>query len=292
MIRPFVLLCLLCTQLVAGPAAATDGLALLETAATAQLRQQPGLENYQVTVETGKVAEMIQRMTASMPPDLPRPVAPVLTKYWQRQPAFNLVLAEGGSTGPYVQQMIERFSASLAVDLEDALLPEDQAAARAVLAEHATLKTVETSLADQLLHRLELTFSKPTDLDGAFYAADLRLPQKQVTALSFDIDAATRTLRELTVLTAAGLKLTVEIRYHRTDAGYLPERVSVTSPDGSVDDSIEVVYGRVGDYVLPQKMLRKLHRPDLEEDLAVDFRNYQVNTEFPANVRELLHAAP
>jgi len=292
MFRPALVFCLICTLFTAGPVAAADGLALLEAASATQAHQQAGLERYQVTVETNKIAEMIQRMTASMPPDLPRPEVPVLTKYWQREPAVNLLLAEGANVSPYVQQMIDRFSANLAVDLDGILLPAGQTAARAAIAARASLKTAETSLAEQLLHRIELNFSEPTDLGGAFYAADLRLPQKGVTALTFDIDATTKTLREMTVMTAAGLKLSVEIRYHRTATGYLPERISVTSPDGRIDDSIEVVFGPVGAYVLPQKMLRKLHRPDLQEELAVTFRDYIVNAAFPAGVRELLHATP
>jgi hypothetical protein len=292
MTRLLLILNLALTLFITTPLLAADGLALLETAAQSQAPLQQGLDRYQVTVETTKIVEMIGRMTSNMPPNLPRPAAPKLTKYWQSQPPRSLVIAEGETVNPYVQQMVERFSNTLAVELEGLLLPADQSEQRSALAATATMKTAETTLAEQRLNRIELTFSDPVNLNGAFYNPAIRLPQKQIKALTFDINADNNTLNEMVILTADGLTLTVEIRYHQIEGSDLPQRLKVTSPDGSIDDLFEVTFEKVDDFSLPSRMVRTLRRPDLSEDLEVSFKDYKINPSFPDSIRNRLQTAP
>ncbi len=158
--------------------------------------------------------------------------------------------------------MVKQISANLAVELNEMLLPPARAEQRRELAKGANIKLSEVALADHLMHQLEITFEKPTDLNGAFYVSGMRLPQKQIKSLTFDIDSDTNTVNELGVVADNGLRLSVEIRYLKVAGGYLPERFQVTSPDGKVDDLFEVKFTEVGNYLLPASMLRIIRRPE------------------------------
>jgi hypothetical protein len=60
--------------------------------------------------------------------------------------------------------------------------------------------------------------------------------------------------------------------------------VRVTSPDGKIDDRLEVTFTEESGYLLPQKTVRHLQRPDLQDHLEVTFSDYRVNQQFPAEV--------
>lgn len=278
--------------LLAGQVRADDPLAKLEAAAQQDDQLQPGLESYQAVVETAKIREMIEKMTASMPSNLPRPAAPTVHKYWLRGAPRSLILAEGEQSNPYVAQMVERFSSSLAVELDALLLPADKIAERRELAGQATIKSTELVLDSNLMQRIDILFASPTDLNQAFYHTGLRLPQKQITSLTFDIDGKSGTITELTVVTADNLKLTAEIRYRQLASGNLPERLRVTSPDGQIDDLFDVHFAETAGYLLPTRMVRTIRRPDLQEDLDVSFKNYRVNQPLPEQVRTQLSVGP
>ncbi|PLX72905.1 MAG: hypothetical protein C0614_13315 [Desulfuromonas sp.] len=269
-------------------ALASEPLALLETAAQADDLLQPGLENYRVRIETAKVGEMIERMTASMPKDVPRPPAPVISKYWQRGAPHSLIVAEGEASPPYVAQMVERFSSTLAVELNALLLPADKIIERRELAASASLKTTTVALGNNTIQRVRIEFPAPTDLNQAFYKTGIRLPQKQIVALTFDIDGNSGSINELTILTADRLLLTAEIRYKQVASGYLPERIQVTSPDGHIDDLLEVTFAEIDGFELPKRIVRFIRRPDLKDELDVTFSNYLVNQTLPEQVRQQL----
>lgn len=271
--------------------AAEDHLTALEATVQDRDRLQPGLETYIVTVETAKVSEMIQKMTASMPPDVPRPQAPEITKYWQRSNGRSLVLAKSSQAMPYVEQMIERFSSTLAVALDDLLMPAETSSLRRRLTSGATVKMAETALAGQVLQQIDITFAEPVDLGDAFYRSGLRLPRKQVSTLHFDIDKQSATVTELDVTTADGTTLTVEFRYRTVPGGHLPERIHTTSPDGRIDDLFEVTFAETGGFILPLRMVRTLRRPDLTDDLDVSFNNYRINQPLPEEIRIRLDQA-
>jgi len=266
---------------------ANDNLAVLEKVVAANALTQPELKNYLVTVETSRIEEMMSSMTAGMPADVKPPPPPVIIKFWQRN-GEGLVFAKKATLTPYVEKMVNRLSANLAIELYEMILPADQANARQTLIKNAKLKSSEVSLAEQLIHRLEITFNKPTDLHGAFYVSGMRLPQKQINTLTFDIDTRTNTVNEMSLTVEGGLQLTVEIRYLEVTGGYIPERFQITSPDGKVEDIFEATLAEVDNFVLPTSMLRTINRPELQETLEVFFKDYQLNQPIPEDIRTRL----
>ena len=266
---------------------ANDDLAVLEKVVSANALTQPELQNYLVTVETSRIEEMMSSMTAGMPEDVKPPTPPVIVKFWQRN-GEGLVFAKKETLTPYVDKMVRRLSANLAIELHEMILPADQADARQALIKNAKLKSSEVSLAEQLIHRLEITFNKPTDLHGAFYVSGMRLPQKQINTLTFDIDTRTNTVNEMNLSVEGGLQLTVEIRYLEVPGGLIPERFQFTSPDGKVEDIFKATLAEVDNFVLPTSMLRTINRPELQETLEVFFKDYQLNQPIPEDIQARL----
>lgn len=266
---------------------ANDDLTVLEKVVAANALTQPELQNYLVTVETSRIEEMMSSMTAGMPEDVKPPAPPVIVKFWQRN-GEGLVFAKKETMTPYVEKMVNRLSANLAIELYEMILPADQADARQALIKNAKLKSSEVSLAEQLIQRLEITFNKPTDLNGAFYVSGMRLPQKQINTLTFDIDTRTNTVNEMSLTVEGGLQLTVEIRYRAVTGGHIPERFQITSPDGKVEDIFEATLAEVDNFVLPTSMLRTINRPELQETLEVFFKDYQLNQPIPEDIQTRL----
>ena len=266
---------------------ANDDLAILEQVAAASTRTQPELQNYLVTVETSRIEEMMSRMTTGMPADVKPPPPPVIIKFWQRN-GEDLVYARQTALTPYVEKMVKQISANLAIELNEMLLPAAQSEQRHGLMYGADIKSSEVALTDNLIHHLEITFEKPTDLNEAFYASGIRLPQKQIKSLTFDIDARTNTVQELSLVADSGLQLTLEIHYIEVTGGLIPERFQITSPDGKIDDSFEVKFVEVNSFLLPVSMLRVIQRPDLQEKLEVFFKDYQVNQPISEDIQTRL----
>ena len=269
------------------PLLANDSLASLEAVVVASQQVQPGLSNYLVTVETSRIDEMMARLTSGMPSDVQPPPPPVITKFWQRN-GKSLVYAQQNQLTPYVEKMVKQISSNLAIELNEMLLPATQAEQRLELVKGADIKSSEVALADNLIHHLEISFNKPTDLNEAFYVNGMRLPQKQIKSLTFDIDAKTNTIRELGLVTDIGLQLTLEIRYREATGGHIPERFQITSPDGKIDDLFEVKFIEADGFLLPASMLRVIRRPELQEDLEVFFKNYRTNQPPPEDIQTRL----
>lgn len=268
---------------------ADDNLKILETVVAANQKVQPGLNNYLAIVETSRIEEMMAKLTSGMPSDVKPPPTPVITKFWQRN-GKGVVFSRQVQIAPYVEQMIDKVSTHLAIELNEMLLPAEQAEQRLKLVQGADIKSSEVALADSLIHRLDISFKNPTDLDQAFYVRGVRLPQKQIRSLTFDIDAKTNTISELGLITDNGLQLTLEIRYIEVAGGHIPERFRITSPDGKVDDSFEVKFTEVESFILPASMQRIIRRPELQEDLEVFFKNYQVNQPIPEDIQTRLES--
>lgn len=258
------------------PLLAEDSLAAIEAVALANSQTQIKLQSYTATVETSRIEEMMASMTQGMPSDVAPPPTPVIKKFWQRN-GKGRVFAEQSQLTPYVEKMVKQISANLAVELNEMLLPTGQTEQRRELSKEAQVKTSEVALADSRIQRLEILFKQPTDLNQAFYASGLRLPQKQVKSLLFDIDTRSNTVSEFELLTDSGLHLTVEIRYLKVEGGHIPERFKITSPDGKIDDLFEVKFTEVDGFQLPSSMLRVIHRPELQDNLEVFFKDYRVN---------------
>ena len=249
---------------------------LFAAVSAASNQTQPELQNYTVTIETSRIKEMMQQLTKRKPEDVAEPPAPIMKKFWQRD-GKGLIYPEQVGHAPYVEQMAKQISSNLAIELNKMLIPDNMQVKRNALLKGAEVKVSEVALADTKIQRIEIMFAQPTDLAQAFYVRGMRLPQKKINELSFDIDAAKNTISEIKIATTDGLILTVEIRYVEVAGGYIPERYQVTSPDGKVDDSFTVTFLEVDGFTLPSTMLRKIRRPNLNEDLEIIFRGYQVN---------------
>ncbi len=266
---------------------AGNNLVVLEAVVKANGEVQPDLKNYLATVETSRIEEMMTRLTSGMPSDVKPPPTPVIAKFWQRN-GESLVFARSTQLNPYVDKMVKQLSANMAVELNEMLLPSARAEQRRELVRGANIKSSEVALADNLIHQLEIVFKKPTDLNEAFYVSGMRLPQKQINSLTFDIDSKTNTVSELGIVADNGLQLSVEIRYLKVAGGYIPERFQVTSPDGKVDDLFEVKFTEVDGHLLPANMLRIIRRPELQENLEVFFKDYQINQPIPEDIQTRL----
>ncbi len=286
MLKPslFALLCLA----FALPASlmAASNMEVLESVVAANAQLQPGLQNYLAIVETPRIQELVNRLTNALPAD-DTPPLPVINRFWQRNGSI-LVFAEETQLPPYAEQLVKLLSDSLAIEPLDMLLPAERAAQRRDLAKSASIVRSEVVLADNLIKRLEISFQNPTDLDGAFYVEGIHLPQEQISELVFDIDTRTNTVSELLVASGSGLRLTAEIRYLAVPGGYIPERIKITSPDGTIDDLFEIEFTEIESYLLPASMLRVIRRPELEENLEIFFKDHQVNQQLPEHLQKRL----
>lgn len=168
------------------PLSALAQSSLIEEVSRTYANSQPNLESYRVDLKTDKIAEMIARMTASMPPEMQRPAEPKLVKYWRRDTG-STVRADG-AVMPNMQQMINRFSQQFAFDIGRFFFPPDQSDQRAALIKQAEVKSADTQIGNEIMNNIELLFAKPATISGAFYGIGLDLPQDGITRLEFELD--------------------------------------------------------------------------------------------------------
>lgn len=287
MLRPILVFLLFMLLSIPAHLFAADSLDSLNAVVKANAQTQPGLQNYLARIETARIEEMMARLTKGIPEDVKAPLPPEINKFWQRY-GKSLVYTKNTQLTPYVDKMVKQISANLAVELNEMLLPADQAERRNSLTRKASVKSSEVALAGSLIQRLEINFDPPADLNQAFYVSGMRLPQKQIKTLTFDIDTNSSTITELGIVAGNGLQLTVEVRYIEVTGGFIPERFRVTSPDGKIDDLFEVKFTEVDQFILPTSMLRVIRRPDLQENLEVFFKDYQVNQPIPEDIQARL----
>lgn len=271
--RLSVVLVLIATFLV--PFSACAQTELIESVSRQYADSHPGLESYRVKLKTNKIDEMLTRMTSSMPQDVPRPERPDLMKFWNRK-SGTVVRSMTTTAFPYMQQMINRFSQRFAVDLGSLFLPAGKKAERTTLLKDAAVKSAEAQIADQKIHHIEITFNEPTDVAGAFYGTSLDLPQRQINKLALDIDPEKSTLVQLEIEADGQQKLMIEIRHLDIKDNNLPSEVTITSPDGSIEEKFITTFKQIDDYHLPIKQERQIRRPGLNEELLVDFSDYQL----------------
>lgn len=278
--------CLLVCLFLVLPAlvAAEDRLDPLE-ATVRQLEQvQPGLESYSADIKTENPDRLIEKISPARPQPEAIPAGTTLAWYWLRDKG-GLIASMDRQSIDFRQKAASHMAALFSAGSESSLIPAGQKQARRNLARQASIKTTDTLLGETRLKRIELSFSQPATLQGAFYTHNLHLPQDMIRNLYFDIDAKTQTVQEIGILTADGLKLTTEIRYHEVLAGFLPERIKITSPDGSIDDRLEITYGDIDRFSLPTRIAWIVRHPERQEDIAADFAGHRVNQPFPDAIR-------
>jgi len=278
-VRLFFCLFLLLPALAIGD----DRIAALEETALNRNNLQPNLEQHSCRISFDNLEALVR--TAHHPTGSPLPEVSPLARHWQRN-RQELVTTINAQPTQAEQPFLEALALILSSGLDDALIPDGQTEQRQTIATQATIKTAETQLGQTLLKRLEFTFDTPASLQEAFYTQQLPLPQNQISSLYFDIDVSNRTIQEVGLRTAEGLTLTLEIRYQEVPGGHLPARMKITSPDGKVDDLIEVTYEKVEGFDLPVKLVRVINRPGQQETLVITFDNYRINQPFPVTVQK------
>lgn len=260
----------------AGPLPAVAQEDLVEAVSASYASAWPGLDAYRVKIKTPKIKQMVERMAASLPAGMVRPEVPELTKFWQR--GRGQIIRPRIPVMPTMEQMIGRFSQQYAVDLGSFLLPADRRQERAALLKQAKVKSADTVIGNERLHAVEMVFSRPTDIAGAFYGTAFDLPQRAVTRLVLDIDAQKHAVRQMTVEAEGSPALTVDIRHSDLPGVALPADIRITSPDGGIDERFVTTFGETGGYFLPQRQDRQIHRPGQEESFSVEFFDYELET--------------
>lgn len=247
---------------------------LIETVSSKYADAQPNLESYRVELKTDKIKEMIARMTANMPQDMPRPSEPQLIKYWRR--GMGSTVRANGTVMPNMQQMINRFSQQFAIDLDRFFFPPDQADQRKALMKKAAVKSADTQIGTDTLHSIELVFAQPATISGAFYNTGLDLPQTGITRLEFEIDPNKKILLQMIIESKDNPQLTVVIRHTAFDGEEFPVDLRVTSPDGKIDDHFVTTIKKISGFNLPTKQVRNIRRQGLVEEMQVEFLNYEI----------------
>jgi hypothetical protein len=258
------------------PISAFSQPSLIEDVSRTYVEAQPALESYQVELKTDKIKEMIARMTASMPADMPRPAEPQMIKFWHRK--MGTTIRATGSVMPNMQQMVNRFSQHFAVDLDRFFFPPDQIDQRATLLKQAEIKSSDTQIGTATLHDIELLFAQPATVAGAFYSNGLDLPQAGITRLEFEIDPNKKLLHQIIIESTGMPQLTVAIRHTEFAGKEFPVDIRITSPDGKIDDHFVTTMGEVSGFTLPIKQVRNTHRQGVVDEMQVEFFNYKIET--------------
>jgi len=279
---------LLAVLLYSASASAAVDLQPLEKVARAYAVGQPGLDTYRVTILTDKISEMLEKMTANLPPDVPRPPQPKISKYWSRVADRSLIRAEGPNVFPYMQEMVKRFSTQFTIEIRLFLLPVTEAARRAELLATAQVKISKNLIGDRQMLGVVIDFPRPTDLNGAFYGEGIGLPQTGVTRLTLDLDPELEIVNRMEIIAENHPLLAVDIRHLEVKAGRLPEQIMVTAPDGSVDDLLETNFDLKDGFWLPVRQARIVRRGGKADVVEVFFRDYDINIDLPEDVRQQL----
>ena len=258
------------------PVSAFTQPSLIEDVSRTYAEAQPKLKSYQVELKTDKIKEMIARMTASMPLEMPRPSEPKLIKYWHRD--MGSTVRAQGTVMPNMQQMVNRFSQHFAIDLDRFFFPPDQANRRSVLIKQAEVKSADTQIGTETLHSIELLFKQPAKVAGAFYGNGLALPQASITRLEFEIDPKKMLLRQIVIESTEMPQLTVVIRHAKFAGDEFPVDLRTTSPDGEIDEHFVTTMEETSGFYLPVKQVRNSRRQGVVDDMTIEFLYYKIET--------------
>jgi len=288
-VKNFLCIGVLLMLLWPGLVLADDAIQLLARISRAYNDGQSGLKQYQVTVETDKIAELLAQMTASLPKDAPRPEQPMIRKYWLRSSGRTLMRAEGLNVFPFMQEMVGRFSREFSIDLHQFLLPAGRSGIRQQILATAKISQSDSQVAGAHRISFEILFPVATDLQQAFFAEGLNLPQNQVEKLVLDVDPDQLIVSRLEISQPGKPALTVEVRHQKVAVGQLPSEIRVSTPDGSIDDLFRTEFVQLETFWLPSRQERISRRGGLESRMQVGFKDYQLNGPLPPGVAAVLN---
>jgi len=260
----------------------------LERVARAYAVAQPGLQSYRTTIETDAIQQILERMSADLPSGTPLPLEPKVVKYWSRETESSVVRAEGSNVLPLMQEVAQRLSAELTIELRSFLLPAAKAGERERLLEKARIQRSENRLGDTRTETLEIDFAEPVDLNGAFYGRGMEIPQEHIRRLVIDLDPDREILKRIEVTTATSDIRVLEARHYDIKGGELLNEIVITSPDGKVDDRFRVRFDLTEGFWLPVRMYHTHLDGEELVRLYVKFQDYEVNLELPAAIRSRL----
>ncbi|MCX7770078.1 MAG: hypothetical protein N2202_03235 [Proteobacteria bacterium] len=244
----------------------------------------PKLKSYKCDVKTSQFEIMMNKMTASMPKDMPRPEKPELKKYWHHKKGMVIVL-EGKNVFPYMQEFSKKMISQYALELHGFFLPVNKKKERDALL--ANSKKIIEFKGDEVV--LSISFIKPIFIDGLFFKTGLPLPTDDVKALSFNIDKDRGLVKRMTVVSGGEKEIKYEViaEYENKEGHNLLKVLNLKTSDSSVVGKFVTEFGKINGYFLPIKQVRTLEGKDISEEnknIVVEFTNYLLNKKIPERV--------
>lgn len=244
----------------------------------------PGLKSYKCNVKTSQFDIIMNKMTASMPKDMPRPERPQLRKYWHHKKGMA-VLLEGKNVFPYMQEFSKKMVSQFALELNGYFLPLDKKKERDILLNSAK-KSTELKEKDVLL---TIEFNNPIFVDGLFYKTGLPIPVEEVKSIAFTIEKDSGLIKKMNVLSGKDNIVTYEItaNYEKKNNHNLISVLKLTSNDNSISAEFKTEFARIDKYYLPVKQTRMIDGKNITEEqktITVEFSDYLLNKRIPEKV--------
>lgn len=244
----------------------------------------PKLKSYKCDVKTSQFDIIMNKMTASMPKDLPRPERPELKKYWHHKRGM-IILLEGRKVFPYMQEFSKKMIAQFALELNGFFLPLDKKKERDLLIRSAK-KYVELK-GDNVL--LKVDFNDAMYVDGLFYKTGLPLPVQEVKSISFTINKYNGLINKMSITSGIEKIVTYELtaEYEKKENHHLLKVLKLSTDDNSVTAEFITEFGKINGYYLPVKQIRVLDGKDIPEEqrkITVEFTNYLLNKKIPEKI--------
>lgn len=242
------------------------------------------LKSYKCDVKTSQFDIIMNKMTASMPKDMPRPEKPELKKYWHYKKGM-VVLLEGKNVFPYMQEFSKKMISQFALELNGFFLPLNKKKERDLLLKSAK-KNVEFKGNEVML---DIGFSNPVHIDGLFYKTGLPLPVENVNFISFNINKDNGLINKMTVLAGRDKTVTYEItaNYDMKNNHNLLSVLKLSTSDNSLSAEFKTNFEKIDGYYLPVKQVRTLEGKEVPEEqkkIVVEFSNYLLNKKIPDKI--------
>lgn len=244
----------------------------------------PGLKSYKCNVKTSQFDIIMNKMTASMPKDMPRPERPQLRKYWHHKKGMVVVL-EGRNVFPYMQELSKKMISQFALELNGFFFPMDKKKERDLMLSSA-IKKAEL-MGNKAL--LTIEFNNPIFLDNIFYKSGLPLPVDEVKLISFTVDKESGLIDKMNIVAGKDKSVTYEViaNYDKKNDQYLLSLLKLSTSDNSIKAEFKTEFIRVDGYYLPANQTRVLEGKDIPEEqrkIVVEFTDYLLNKKIPDKV--------